>query len=464
MICVSTRGAAPPVGFVEAILGGLAPDGGLYAPQMWPQISRNEIGAMAGRSYAEVAASVLRRFTSGELADGVVTQICSEATAGFDHPAVAPLIQLAPNVFLLELFHGPSLAFKDIAMQLLVRLYDHILAARGKVATIVCATSGDTGGAAVEAFRGMAAVRLVVLFPAGRISGVQRRFMTTADEPNVHIAAVDGDFDDCQAILKALFSDKAFVGNVGLTAVNSINLARIIAQTVYYFTAAAALGSPERAITFATPTGNFGDAFAGFAAAAMGLPVSQLIVATNTNDIVARALEHGRYERGATRATLSPAMDIQVASNFERVWFECSGRDGVATAAAFETFAATGGVDIPSPTHCAMRALMRGVAVDDSVATATMRRTFEQTGQFIDPHTAVALASAQAMSGPDSRPPTVVISTAHPAKFPEAVKAATGLEPPVPPRVRRLQGLTESFDRLPATVDDVKAYVRAARR
>jgi threonine synthase len=460
---ISTRGGAPEVGFIEAIMGGLAPDGGLYVPRSWPKITAAEIAAYSGRPYAEVAASILRRFTGEDLADDVVDRLCAEAYAGFEHPAVAPLVQLGPGLFLLELFHGPSLAFKDIAMQLLVRLYDHVLAASGRVATIVCATSGDTGGAAVEAFRGLAAVRLVVLFPAGRISEVQRRFMTTADEANVRIAALDGDFDDCQAILKALFADdEEFVRNVRLTAVNSINLARIIAQTVYYFTAAAALGSPAQAMTFAVPTGNFGDAYAGHAAAAMGLPVERLIVATNANDIVARALEHGRYERGPTQATTSPAMDIQVASNFERLWFECSGRDSRSTAAAFQTFARTGSVDIPEATLGAMREFMGGVAISDRAAAAMMRATFEESGMFIDPHTAVALAGARAIADRTSIAPTVVLSTAHPAKFPEAVRAATGVAPPVPARVLRLQGLKEKFDALPARVETVKAYVRSA--
>jgi threonine synthase len=459
---ISTRGGAPQVGFTDAIMGGLAPDGGLYVPRSWPKITSAEIATYSTRPYAEVAASILRRFTGEDLADDVVGRLCTEAYAGFYHPAVAPLVELGPGLFLLELFHGPSLAFKDIAMQLLVRLYDHVLAASGKVATIVCATSGDTGGAAVEAFRGLAAIRLVVLFPAGRISEVQRRFMTTAGEANVHVAALDGDFDDCQAILKALFADEAFVRDVRLTAVNSINLARIIAQTVYYFTTAAALGSPARAMTFAVPTGNFGDAYAGHAAAAMGVPMERLIVATNANDIVARALKGGRYERHAIRATTSPAMDIQVASNFERLWFECSGRDSAATAAAFEAFGRTGGVDIPEPTLGAMREFMGGVAISDGAAAATMRTTFEETGMFIDPHTAVALAGARALADPGAVGPTVVLSTAHPAKFPEAVAAATGVAPPVPARVLELQGLKERFEPLRVQVETVKAYVRSA--
>jgi len=461
VICVSTRGGAPDVGFIDAMLGGLAPDGGLYVPKGWPRIPRHDIAGFAGRPYAEVATAILKLFTDGDLASGVVERLCEEAYAGFDHPAVAPLVQLAPGLFLLELFHGPSLAFKDIAMQLLARLYDHVLVANGSTATIVCATSGDTGGAAVEAFRGLDSIRLVILFPENRISERQRRFMTTSGDANIHVAAVDGDFDDCQALLKSILADRTFA-NAGLAAVNSINLARIVAQTVYYFTAAAALGSPERPVTFAVPTGNFGDAYAGYAATAMGLPVERLVVATNSNDIVARALEAGRYQRGSTKATLSPAMDIQVASNFERFWFGCSGRNANDTAVAFRAFAASGSVDIPPPTHRRMRELLGGVAITEAQTLATMRATFEGSGVIVDPHTAVALASAQADPARDSRTPVVVLSTAHAAKFPQAVRSATGIDPPPPPRIKRLETLPEAFDRLPAELEAVKAYVRAA--
>ena len=337
---VSTRGQAPSVGFVDALLGGLAPDGGLYAPQAWPTVPAEEIAAYATRPYAEVAADILGRFAGEEIAADVLRNLCAQAYASFTHAAVAPLTQLAPGRFLLELFHGPTLAFKDVAMQILARLYDHALAARARTLTIVCATSGDTGGAAVEAFAGRANARIVALFPEGRISDVQRRFMTTSTADNVRAVAVGGDFDDCQAILKALFQDQAFARSVDLSAVNSINFARIAAQSVYYFTAAAALGAPARAVSFAVPTGNFGDAYAGYAARAMGLPIARILVATNENDIMARALRHGDYRRGHGVATQSPAMDIQVASNFERLYFEGADRDGAATGEAFATFAA----------------------------------------------------------------------------------------------------------------------------
>ncbi|HEY5072709.1 MAG TPA: threonine synthase [Caulobacteraceae bacterium] len=461
MNCISTRGAALPVSFVEAMLGGLAPDGGLYVPETWPQVSGAEIAGFAGRPYHVVAASILQRFTEPELSAEVITSLCEQAYGAFDHPAVTPLVQIGSGSFLLELFHGPSLAFKDLAMQLIAGLYDHLLTARGRVATIVCATSGDTGGAAVEAFRGHGSIRLVALFPAGRISEVQRRFMTTTEEPNIRAVAVDGDFDDCQSILKALFQDEAFVRAVDLAGVNSINLARIVAQSAYFFAAAAALGSPERKVAFAIPTGNFGDAYSAYAAARMGLPVEQVIVATNANDIVARALENGRYERGPSLSTQSPAMDIQVASNFERLWFECCGRDAEQTVSAFRAFAADGAVDIPSATHAAMRRWFHAAAIDEDHTTAQMLAVFGESELVIDPHTAVALAAARTIGNVGSTAPTVILSTAHPAKFPEAVRAALGLEPPLPPRVRRLRGLPESFDRLPADVDAVKAYVRA---
>ena len=307
---ISTRGDAPDVGFVDALLDGLAPDGGLYTPEVWPTLTADEIAGFAGAPYARVAADILERFAGDEIAATHLQGLCQDAYAGFADPAVAPLRQLAPGRFLLELFHGPTLAFKDLAIQMLARLYEHVMATHGRPVTIVCATSGDTGGAAVAAFGGRANVRVVALYPEGRISEVQRRFMTTAGNDNVRCVAVAGDFDDCQAILKALFDDRAFADAVGLTAVNSINVARIVAQCVYYFTAAVALGAPGRPVVFAVPTGNFGDAFAGWAARQMGLPIERLVVATNGNDIVARALETGIYRRSAAVATQSPVAFI----------------------------------------------------------------------------------------------------------------------------------------------------------
>ncbi|MBA3812769.1 MAG: threonine synthase [Caulobacteraceae bacterium] len=458
---VSTRGEARSVGFLDALLAGLAPDGGLYVPNVWPRLTAEEIAGFAGHPYATVAADILGRFAGDDVAAPVMEGLCAAAYADFAHPAVTPLKQLGPGRFLLELFHGPTLAFKDLAMQVVARLYEFALAERGRALTLVCATSGDTGGAAVEAFAGRANIRLVALYPEGRISKAQRRFMTTSIHANVRAVAVAGDFDDCQAILKALFADDAFARQVGLSAVNSINIARIAAQTVYYFAAAAALGAPARRLAFAAPTGNLGDAYAGWAAARMGLPTQRIIVATNGNDIVARALQTGRYERRPALATQSPAMDIQVASNFERLYFECAGRDGPATAAAFRRFAAAGSIDLPPTALEAMREVFTGVSVSEAATSRAMAETLEKAGELVDPHTAVALAGADLAGEPGARAPLVALSTAHPAKFPDTVRAATGRSPIVPPAVLERADRPERFDRLPVDVEAVKAYVRA---
>jgi threonine synthase len=461
---LSTRGGAEPVGFIDALLHGLAPDGGLYAPQAWPTLTDAQIAAFAGRPYAQVAAEIVGLFAGQDIAAATIGDICERAYAGFAHPAVAPLRQLAPGLFLLELFHGPTLAFKDMGLQLLAHLYDHALAARGRTMTVVCATSGDTGGAAVEAFAGRANVRLVALFPEGRISENQRRFMTTRKEDNVRAVAVAGDFDDCQAMLKAMLEDGQFVRAVGMTAVNSINFARIVAQTIYHFTAAAALGGPARAVAFATPTGNFGDAYAGWAAHRMGLNIERIVVATNANDIVARALQRGRYQRGAAIATQSPAMDIQVASNFERLHFECAGRSGEETARAFRAFAASGAIDIPPATLKAMGEVFHAVAVSEGETARTILAAYEETGELIDPHTAVALAAARSAGAADPHTPMICLATAHPAKFPDAVRAAAGVWPPVPAAMGALADAPERFDRLAADVEAAKAYVRGFAR
>lgn len=456
---VSTRGRAPAVGFVDAVLSGLAPDGGLYVPETWPQFTAAEIAAFAGKPYAAVAAAVLSRFAEDELAPEVVSRLCVQAYETFAHAAVTPLRQVSADAFILELFHGPSLAFKDVAMQLLARLYEHLLGEQGRVQTILCATSGDTGGAAVEAFRGLDAVRVVALFPEGRISEVQRRFMTTAVEDNVRCVAVDGTFDDCQAIVKDAFQDEDLRQAVDLTGVNSINFARIVAQAVYYFTAAAALGAPARAPTFVVPSGNFGDAFAGYLATRMGLPVARIVVATNANDILARTFQTGRYERGQVTPTQSPAMDIQSASNFERLFFEATGRDADATRQAFEGFAATGLLEVPTQARPAMAELFTGVATSEAETSAAMAEAWRTAGELIDPHTAVgfeALVRAERRGGP-----LVLLSTAHPAKFPEAVEAACGVVPPLPAWADDLGQRPERFDRLPAEASAIKTYVRA---
>ena len=456
---ISTRGQAPSVGFGEAVLAGLAPDGGLYVPEAWPQLSPDTIRGFAGRPYADVAAAVIGAFAGGDIAPGALLEMCREAYASFHHAAVVPLVQIAPDAFLAELFHGPSLAFKDVAMQILARLYDHLLGAQGRTQTILCATSGDTGGAAVEAFRGRANVKVVALFPQGRISEVQRRFMTTAEEENVACVAVSGTFDDCQAIVKDIFADQVMRQAVDLSGVNSINFARIAAQAVYYFTTAAALGAPERSVSYVVPSGNFGDAFAGYAAHRMGLPVKRIVAATNVNDILARAFEEGRYARGEVAQTISPAMDIQAASNFERLYFEAARRDAVETARAFQHFAQAGSIDVPPQALAAMRDLFRGASVCEDEIRATIRATLEATGELIDPHTAVGVAALR--KGEALEAPSVVMATAHPAKFPEDVTQAAGVAPQLPRGVRDLARRPERYDRLPADAEAVKAYVRA---
>ncbi|HEY2752122.1 threonine synthase [Phenylobacterium sp.] len=456
---VSTRGQAPSVGFVDAVLGGLAPDGGLYVPETWPQISPDEIAGFSDMAYADVAARVIGAFADGEIAPADLTQMCCDAYATFTHAAVAPMTQLYPGVFMAELFHGPSLAFKDVAMQILARLYDHLLGAQRRTQTILCATSGDTGGAAVEAFRGRKNVKVVALFPEGRISEVQRRFMTTAVEANVACVAVKGSFDDCQAIVKQAFQDKNLRQAVDLSGVNSINFARIAAQAVYYFTTAAALGAPARKVSFCVPSGNFGDAFAGYVAHRMGLPVGRILVATNSNDILARTFETGRYTRGKVHPTMSPAMDIQSASNFERLYFEGVGREPVETARAFNAFAESGTIEVPPQAFAGMRELFRGVSVSEVDTGASIVATLRETGELIDPHTAVAVAGLRSAGGLDS--PVVVMSTAHAAKFPEAVAEACGVTPELPRGVEGLASRAERFDRLPAEAETIKAYVQA---
>jgi threonine synthase len=455
---ISTRGQASTVGFTDAVLGGLAPDGGLYVPQDWPVIPRDEIAGFAAMPYAQVAARVLGAFAGDEIAADDLGAMCEEAYATFSHKAVVPMVQIGPQTFIAELFHGPSLAFKDVAMQILAKLYDHLLGRQNRRQTILCATSGDTGGAAVEAFRGAKNVKLVALFPEGRISEVQRRFMTTADEANIACVAVNGTFDDCQAILKDAFQDLVLKQAVDLAAVNSINFARIAAQAVYYFTTAAALGAPARAVNFVVPSGNFGDAYAGYAATRMGLPIRKIVVATNSNDILARAFETGRYARGTVQATISPAMDIQSASNFERLYFEGVQREPVETTRAFQAFAKTGVIDIPPAALASMQAAFAGVAIGEDETRRTIVATLNETGELIDPHTAVAVAALRhvALEGP-----SVVLATAHPAKFPEDVAKACGVTPDLPRGVASLAGRKERFDRLPGEADTIKAYVRA---
>jgi threonine synthase len=460
---VSTRGEAPPLGFIDVTLAGLARDGGLYVPEAWPRVDADAIARLAGRPYAEVAIEVIRPFVGGAIDEPALARMAREAYGAFRHPAVAPLVQLDSNTFVLELFHGPTLAFKDLAMQFLARLMDHALARRGERSTIVVATSGDTGGAAVEAFRGSAQVDVVVLFPNGRVSDVQRRMMTTAADGNVHALAIDGTFDDCQAIVKGLFNHHAFRDNVRLSGVNSINFARIVAQVVYYFTAAVALGAPHRKVAFTVPTGNFGDVFAGYVAQRMGLPVDRLVIATNVNDILARTLATGVYELRDVVPTTSPSMDIQVSSNFERLLFEANGRNPAPVRAAMASLAQSRRFTVPAHALGEMRASFTADRASEDETAATIRTTLRESAYLLDPHTAVAMAVAEKETRAPSVP-MVVLSTAHPAKFPDAVEAACGVRPGLPDWLAGLEEKTERYTTLPADQAAVEAHILAHSR
>ena len=460
---LSTRGEAPAQSFVEVTLAGLARDGGLYVPEAWPSLDAQTIAGFAGRPYAEVATAVIAPFASGALAAADLARMAREAYDAFRHPAVAPLIQVADNTFILELFHGPTLAFKDLAMQLLARLMDHALAQRGERTTIVVATSGDTGGAAVEAFRGRSQADLVVLYPNGRISEVQRRMMTTAADDNVHALAIDGTFDDCQAIVKGLFNHHAFRDRVRLSGVNSINFARIVAQAVYYFTAAVALGAPHREVAFTVPTGNFGDIYAGYVAQQMGLPVDRLTIATNVNDILARTLATGAYEPREVVPTASPSMDIQVSSNFERLLFDAHGRDAAAVRALMASLDQSRRFAVSGPALAAIRARFSAARADEQETAATIRTLKREAGYLADPHTAVAVAVAEKETR-DPAVPMVVLSTAHPAKFPDAVEAACGVKPALPDWLGDLYGRPERFNVLPADRAAVEQFVLSVSR
>jgi threonine synthase len=458
---ISTRGEAPDLSFIDVTLAGLARDGGLYVPESWPVFSPGQIAALAGRPYAEVACEVIRPFVGGTIADADLSRMAREAYGTFRHPAVAPLTQLDPKTFVLELFHGPTLAFKDLAMQLLARLMDHALAERRERATIVVATSGDTGGAGVEAFRGSAQVDVIALYPHGRISEVQRRMMTTPREGNVHAVAIEGTFDDCQAIVKGMFNHHAFRDRVRLSGVNSINWARIVAQVVYYFTAAVALGAPHRKVAFTVPTGNFGDVFAGYVASRMGLPIERLVVATNVNDILVRTLASGTYEVRDVTPTVSPSMDIQVSSNFERLLFDAYGRDPVPVRAAMGSLAQSRRFSIAADALADIRARFSADRADEDETAATIRTVRKEAGYLLDPHTAVAVAVAE-KERRDGAAPMVVLSTAHPAKFPDAVRAACGVTPELPDWLADLGTRPERITVLPADQGAVERFISAA--
>ncbi|HEY6701855.1 MAG TPA: threonine synthase [Pseudolabrys sp.] len=460
---ISTRGEAPSLDFVDVMLSGLARDGGLYVPELWPTMDRATVENFAGKPYAEVAVEVIRPFVGDGIAEANLARMAREAYGNFQHPAVAPLAQLEANLFVLELFHGPTLAFKDLAMQFVARMMDHVLQQRAERRTIVVATSGDTGGAAVEAFRGRAQVDVVVLFPQGRISEVQRRMMSTAPDANVHALAIEGTFDDCQALVKAMFNHHAFRDRVRLSGVNSINWARVATQAVYYFTAAVALGAPHRKIAFTVPTGNFGDVYAGYVASRMGLPVDRLVVATNVNDILVRTFATGAYEIREVIATTSPSMDIQVSSNFERLLFDAYGQDAQAVRALMGSLAQHRRFALSASALKELRSLFTADRADEQEGAAEIRAWIREADYCVDPHTAVALAVAEKEKR-DPSVPMIVLSTAHPAKFPDAVKAACGVTPALPDRLADLARRDERIVILPADQAAVERYVTSVSR
>ncbi|MEP2829993.1 threonine synthase [Parvibaculum sp.] len=460
---VSTRGQAPELEFEDALLTGLARDGGLYVPAEWPRWTESEIASLAGLTYEETAFRVMRPYIGAAIADKDLREMIAAAYAGFRHEAVVPLRQMAANDWLLELFHGPTLAFKDVAMQILARLFDHVLAAKGRRITVVGATSGDTGSAAIEAFRGRDTTDIFILHPKGRVSEVQRRQMTTVLDMNVHNIAVEGSFDDCQALVKAMFNDHAFRDEVSLAGVNSINWGRVMAQIVYFFTSAVALGAPHRPVSFSVPTGNFGDIFAGFVAAKMGLPIEKLIVATNVNDILARTLETGRYEVGKVVATISPSMDIQVSSNFERLLFDAYGQDGAAVTRLMQGLTQSGAFEVDAEPMSMIRERFAAARVDEAETAETIRKTLEETEELVDPHSAVGLAAAARLRG-HAGVPMVTLATAHPAKFPDAVKKATGIHPDLPPAMSDLFEREERLTALPNDLAAIEAFIRERAR
>ena len=461
---VSTRGGAEAIDFESVTLAGLAPDGGLYLPESWPTLSSEQIRDMRGAPYWEVAVEVMAPFIHGSLASDELMSLCQAAYADFSHAAVTPLVQLDESTWLLELFHGPTLAFKDVALQLLGRLFETFLTRRSGHLTIVGATSGDTGSAAIRAVAGRANIDVFMLHPHGRVSEVQRRQMTTVNADNVYNIAIDGSFDDAQAMVKRMFADQSMTSRFHIAAVNSINWARLMAQVVYYFYAAIQLGAPDRKVVFSVPTGNFGDVFAGYVAAQMGLPVERLIVATNVNDILHRALSAGDYSQGKVMPTDAPSMDIQVSSNFERLLFCEGGRDGQALAEQMRDFDVHRAIRLTDLQREGAWRLFHSRAVAPELMEGAMRRTYLRTGQIVDPHTAIGLEAAQQLASADEIDPcvpVVALATAHPAKFPDTVERATGVRPELPRHMGPLLDRQERYDRLPGDYETVRDYVAA---
>jgi len=461
---VSTRGKAPVLGFEEVVLTGLAGDGGLYVPDHWPVLDEDEWRALRGLSHAELAVRVMMPYVGASLTEEELSDLAEAAYARFDHPAVAPLRQIGPHDWLMELFHGPTLAFKDHALQILGPLFDLFLTRAGRRVAIVGATSGDTGSAAIEACRDRDAIDIFILYPKGRVSEVQRRQMTTVDAPNVHTLAVDGTFDDCQALLKSLFGDPTFREEVGLSAVNSINWARIMAQVVYYAWAGVALGAPDRSLGFSVPTGNFGNIFAGYVARRMGLPIDRLVVGSNRNDILTRFLDSGEMLQEKVVPTLSPSMDIQVSSNFERLLFEIHGRDSAEVRAAMEQFRQSGRYEVPSDLHQELLGLFRGHRLSDEGTVEAMRTLQQTVGLTVDPHTAIGIVAGSVAGRRDEGGVTVSLGTAHPAKFPDAVEQATGTRPPLPPRLEDLMIRRERSIEVPNDTRALQAIIREGLR
>ncbi len=456
---VSTRGEAPSLGFEEVLLTGLARDGGLYLPESWPQLSREDIASFAGLSYQETAFRVMKPYVCPEISEDDFADLIDKAYATFRHKAVTPLSQLDSNEWILELFHGPTLAFKDVALQLLGHLFDHVLTRQGRRITIVGATSGDTGSAAIDCVRDRSCAEIFMLHPKGRVSEVQRRQMTTVQSANVHNIAVEGTFDDCQALVKAMFNDLAFRDEIALSAVNSINWARVMAQIVYYFTSAVALGAPARPISYSVPTGNFGDVYAGYVARCMGLPIEQLVVATNINDILARSLTSGDYTVGTVQPTISPSMDIQVSSNFERLLYNLYDGQAAEIRRLMENLKQAGSFTIDGPQLEKAQALFEACRVSEEDTRATIREVYDETEILLDPHTAVGVCAARSKRR-RAETPMVTLSTAHPAKFPDAVEAVTGKHPALPDHMADLFSRPEKYDSLPNDLGVIQAYIR----
>ena len=447
---VSTRGRAAELGFCDALLAGLATDGGLYVPQTWPKQP-----TMTGSTYAAKAASLMAPYIEGEIPQDVFAQLCATAYSTFRDPAVVPLVQITPEHYLLELFHGPTLAFKDVALQLIGQLFDYVLTQRNQRVMIVGATSGDTGSAAIDGVKGCKNVDIVILYPNGRVSDVQRRQMTTITSPNVHTVAVDGTFDDCQDLVKAMFNDAPFREANSLSAVNSINWARVMAQTVYYFTALETLG---RSASFSVPTGNFGNVLAGWIAKQMGADIEKLIVGSNSNDILTRFFETHSMDMVPVVPTLSPSMDIQISSNFERLLFDMNNRDGGATTEQLNQFRQQGKLSVePDQFAKWIAPTFRAHRANDAETLAVMKRIYGESGMLVDPHTAVGIASAEACAEPGV--PTITLATAHPAKFPDAVKKATGVHPALPDHVADLFDREERIVNLPNDLQAIEAFV-----